>query len=171
MKPDFQPPRLHIKQEGEKKFTDPAMIEVLRSVLEQGHSLRVRATGTSMTPFIRDNDVITISPLDQRRLKTGQVVAFFFHPESKLCVHRITEITHDGLITWGDNLMIPDGIVSFEQVLGLVTRVERNGRNISADTGFEKKWIARFRHGKASRGSIAGLKTIRMILRKASHGR
>lgn len=138
------------------------MVQLLREILgEKDHSLRFRAKGTSMSPFIRDRDVITVTPVTTNTLRAGQIIAFVFQPEGKLCVHRIICRNQDGFITRGDNLAWPDSVISETQVLGRVIRVERNDRTVSAGTGMGGMIIARFWHTSVVREVVAGLKYLK----------
>lgn len=172
LKPDFHKPQLHVRTEREKKIPDPVMVDLLKKVIGGRHrSLRFRARGTSMAPFIKDNDVITVSPAEAGKLNVGQVIAFSFQPEEKLCVHRIIGKEENGFVTRGDNLGSPDGLILFEQVLGLVTMVERNGRIIKTGKGFGKNWIVRFWHGKIRQGVTARWMQLKTARGKAAHGK
>jgi hypothetical protein len=42
----------------------------------------------------------------------------------------------------GDNALEPDGVISKDNILGYVTRVQRNGRNIFAGLGPERYIVA-----------------------------
>ncbi len=101
-----------------------------------GH-LRFTARGISMTPFIRDGDVITLRASRGARLRTGSVVAYI-HPDSgQLLVHRLFA-RKDGLcVTRGDNAPGSDGLIPERQVVATVTRVERNGKTVRFGIGAE----------------------------------
>src|SRR3972149_845028 len=47
---------------------------LVREVLGKGGGLRFRARGTSMSPFIRDGDVVRVEPAAPSRLKRGEIV-------------------------------------------------------------------------------------------------
>ena len=80
-----------------------------------------------MHPFIRDGEVVTISPVQERRLRLGDIVAFC-HPETgRLTVHRIVMKNGAGILLRGDNCPEVDGMVPAVNILGRVTEVE--GRN------------------------------------------
>jgi len=96
-----------------------------------------------MSPFIRDGDVITVSPRASRTPGLGDVVAFV-HPETQiLCLHRVLSVNGKGFLVQGDNLPEkPDGMIPREAVFGRVTRVERAGRRIRLGLGPERPLVA-----------------------------
>jgi signal peptidase I len=127
---------------GEDKLSMTALIELLSAVTEKGKSLRFRASGISMIPFIKDEDVITISPIPSGRPVIGDVVAFLLPGANRLAVHRIIEKRNAGYIIKGDNVPEPDGLIPADNVLGLVTEVERNGHRALMGLGVERRLIA-----------------------------
>jgi hypothetical protein len=126
-------------------LTSPLLAEILSGVLARGLPFRFRAAGSSMVPFIRDGDVLTLLPLPARGPQPGDVVAFCF-PGQHLAVHRVIRATAPGYLLKGDNYPPgqTDGIVPREDILGRVSRVERNGRSISFGAGPERRLIALF---------------------------
>lgn len=111
-------------------LTAPLIMELIEAVHEKGASFRFPAKGHSMAPAIRDGDVITIAPLVDVVPRRGDVLAFR-HPERpQLLVHRVlhTHARDKRYFIKGDNCPIADGWVPAENVLGLITKVERNGK-------------------------------------------
>jgi signal peptidase I len=115
--------------------------ELMAAVLARGAPFRFQASGFSMLPFIRDGDVITLSPTPAH-LRFGDVVAFVNHGNDRLIVHRIVHITRHGYFMRGDNLPEPDGFVSHAGILGRVILVERRGRCVRLGLGLERVVIA-----------------------------
>ena len=58
-----------------------------REILGREAVLRFQARGNSMTPFIRDGDIVTLVPLS-RPPRIGDVVAFAHPRTSGMAVHR-----------------------------------------------------------------------------------
>lgn len=117
---------------------DEALHELMIAVIEKGASFRFRARGFSMSPFIRDRDVITLAPL--KGIGPGDVVAFR-HPQSgKLAVHRILETKTEGCLIKGDNVPEPDGIIPDEDILAVAVMVERKCRKVAGGLG-HTKWL------------------------------
>lgn len=121
-----------------------ALIELMQAVHAKGRPFRFSAGGHSMAPFIRNGDVISVSPLFPPRLPgRGDVVAFL-HPETKLlCVHRVLSGSGDTFLLQGDNLPgRSDGMISREAIIGRVTHVERRGRSVRLGLGPERLLLA-----------------------------
>jgi len=134
--------------------------ELLGAVLDKGVPFRFEARGTSMHPFIRDRDVVTVAPLPQRSLVANKVVAFR-HPESGVLVlHRIREVRPEGLLVQGDNVPEPDAVVRPLDLVGLVTRAERAGVEVylgdePPGVGAALAWAARVSLGRLVAGARA----------------
>jgi signal peptidase I len=99
-------------------------------VLSRGASLSFLATGASMHPFIRDGDLITLGPLLDHRPGIGDIVAFMDPRTERLTVHRVVGRKNGLLVTKGDAVSRPDGLVPEAEILGRVTRIERNNRSV-----------------------------------------
>ena len=50
------------------------VLELVRRLLGDGLSVRLRVTGSSMSPFLRDGDVATLVPLGGRPIRRGWLV-------------------------------------------------------------------------------------------------
>lgn len=120
-----------------------AVIELMQAVHAKGLPFRFNAGGHSMAPFIRDGDVICVSPLASRAPNLGDVVAFI-HPETKLlCVHRVVSVKRDSFFIQGDNMPEnPDGMIPRKDILGRVTRVEHAGKMVRLGLGPERPLLA-----------------------------
>jgi len=137
---DTGPPRL---EDPTLPLSGAAILGLLEGVLSRGVPFRFRAGGSSMAPFIRDGDVISVSPLRGDSPGVGEVVAFL-HPETeKLVVHRVIGRREVGCLIQGDNAEGRTAdLVSDRNVLGRVTRVERGGNNVRLGLGPERLAIA-----------------------------
>jgi signal peptidase I len=115
--------------------------ELMAAVLAKGALFRFQASGFSMSPFIRDGDVITVAPVPVR-MRLGEVAAFALPNCNKLAVHRVVHISRAGYLLRGDNLPEPDGCVLHTAILGRVIRVEHSGRRMPFGLGVERIVIA-----------------------------
>jgi len=122
-----EPPELHHKKDAEISLSGTAVIALLSAVHEKGADFRFRASGASMSPTIRNGDIITLSPPKRFKPASGDILAFR-HPETgKLIIHRAITVSSDTFLAKGDNSLDPDGHIPLSNILGVVTRVERNG--------------------------------------------
>ena len=120
---------------------------IMKAVLEKNIQFRFTASGISMSPFIRDGDVITIAPVLASILRVGDVVAFV-NPgcDMKLTVHRILKVSREGIHIKGDNNLGSDGIVSAANIIGRVVMVEHKGKKVLVGLGYERiaiAWLSR----------------------------
>ena len=119
-----------IKEGEESSLSMEALVELTRAVTEKGKSFRFQALGFSMYPFIRNGDYITISPLTSGHPRLGDVVAFIQPDTKKLVVHRIIENRGDHYLIRGDNTTAPDGLIPKANVLGYMTKVDKDEKLI-----------------------------------------
>lgn len=147
--PRFDAPRLFAAQAGELPLSGQALLSLMEAVLARGVPFRFRARGWSMSPFIRDGDVITVSPLRGARPRIGEVVAFTRPGEGNLVVHRVVGRPGAEVLVQGDSVPdCGDGIIPAENLLGRVTRVERGGHDVWLGLGPERyaiAWLSRTR--------------------------
>lgn len=95
-----------------------------------------------MSPFIKDGDLITISPLTGNSPRLGDVVAFIRPKLGKLVVHRVVGKNQSFFLIKGDNTAEVDGLIPKKMILGRLTGVERHGRKIFLGLGPERLLIA-----------------------------
>ena len=136
-------PRLFAVKAQDLPLSGQAVLELMREVLSRGKAFRFCARGWSMTPFIRDGDVITVGPLPPGMPGVGEVVAFVRPVDDRLVVHRIVSRKGSFVLIQGDNGPdLADGFIPRQALLGRVTRVERSGHNVWLGLGFERYIIA-----------------------------
>lgn len=128
----------------ELRLSNEEFGEILRSVASERASLRFRAKGFSMSPFIKDGDVLTLSPL-YGRPKAGCIVAFIDSITGRPVIHRVLGTRGDSLfLVKGDNSRKIDGLVPMQNILGYVEKIERGGKRVRLGLGRERTLIAFF---------------------------
>ena len=113
-----------------------------REILNQGSCIRFRACGYSMSPFIRDGDIIQVKPAEASSITPGDIV-LYSNPDGFAVVHRVvvkkTEGERTVLLTKSE---LPSGqsyeCVRPEELLGKVVKVESKGRRRRLDKGWLK---------------------------------
>lgn len=143
----FDKPGLFVAKAQDLPLSGQALLELMQAVLSKDRPFRFCARGWSMTPFIRDGDVITVVPLQQTLPRVGEVVAFMRPQGGNLVVHRVVARRAEAVLIQGDNqgangLDYSDGIIPQENLLGRITRIERNGHAIWLGLGPERLAIA-----------------------------
>jgi len=98
-------------------------LELVANQLISGHTVKVRASGYSMNPFIRNGDILTLQGIARDSLYPGEIVAFIRN--GILFIHRILEARRtDGMVlTKGDNLLISDTLSRPEEIMGMVIAI------------------------------------------------
>jgi signal peptidase I len=138
----YPKPTLYKRDGGILLLSGPALLDMLRAVLDKRVSIRFTAPGFSMSPFIKDSDVITVSQIGTNAIRLGDAVAFVNPCNERLAVHRVVGIKKEALLIKGDNTPEPDGWIPSTQVLGRVTCLERANRRVRFGFGFESVVIA-----------------------------
>lgn len=129
-----------ISQPKGMSLSNEPLLELLQGTLEKGYSLCLRVRGFSMFPCFLDNDILTVSPWDPRTSCLGMAVAFIHPVNRKLIIQKVVRQCRDTCVIKGDALFSPDGVVPLENILGIITRIKRNGRGVRFDSGCGKMW-------------------------------
>ena len=115
----------------------------LKAIIAKGRSMKFQAAGRSMTPFIRDGDLITLSPPFKARLDMGDVVGIIDPLTETLVVHRIVGIRAGKYWIKGDNTSEKSArFFDPRHIYARVTRIERNGKSLRLGLGAERRLIA-----------------------------
>lgn len=104
---------------------------LVRDLLEQGLRVRFQARGASMSPAIRDGEVVQITPVTVSKLREGDIV--LTKSNHGFRVHRLVLADHqaDTFTTKGDCGLENDLPVRANQILGIAEAKEvRVGRRI-----------------------------------------
>lgn len=124
-------------------FNPRQIMELMGAIHEKGAGFRLVARGRSMHPFIQDGDALIVSSIRGMAPFLGEVVLADHRQSKRIVVHRVVYKDRDGYLTYGDNNRYSDGILPVDQILGVITRVERGGRAIF--------WPNRFRFTRLAR--------------------
>ena len=157
-----------VVQEEEFSLSGEAMTGLLQAALDRRVPFKFKARGFSMSPFIKDGDVITISPLikysrnflfpltlilspkgrgkgegvSSYSIGFGRSVAFIHPQTGKLVIHRVVGQNGSRYLIKGDRHTETDGLIPRGNILGVVAKVEREGREIQLGLGLERFIIA-----------------------------
>ncbi len=125
-------------------ISSSGLIEIIEAVTSRQNSVRLRVKGFSMFPFIRDNDVVTISPLTNNSIGFGLPEVYINPWNNNIAIHRAVGKCRCGshYIIKGDNLSDVDGLIEKKNILGFVAKVERERRNIVLGLGPERRIVA-----------------------------
>ena len=110
-------------------------------LLEKDGYLVYTNVGRSMMPLLRQRrDIIEIRKKQPGRCKKYDVV--LYKRGDKYILHRILKLLPEGYVIAGDNNAFLETDITDEKILGVMTRVIRNGRSISVDN----KWYRLYVH-------------------------
>jgi len=115
---------------------------LMEAVLKRGKAFRFQASGSSMNPFIKDGDILTLVNVSQGEIKLGNVLSFIHPHNRKLLVHRVVNSKQKNYLMKPDNSANVDGWVNQQEIIGIVHSVERGESLIQFGLGWEKWLIA-----------------------------
>lgn len=101
-----------------------------------------------MSPFIRDNDVVTVCPRLHVSPRFGDVVAFVDPLTKRLIIHRIIGKKDNSYIIRGDNTTDYADLVTQSSIIGYVRNVVRSGKKVVVGLGPERFFVALLMRGK-----------------------
>jgi hypothetical protein len=99
--------------------------ELVEHLLSTGVRVRLAVGGRSMAPRLRDGDVVIIEPLADTAVRFGELL-LFRDAGGALVLHRVLRRWRGHLQTGGDASIRLDPAITREQVLGRVSRIERD---------------------------------------------
>lgn len=158
----------------ELKLDDDAFASISAQILLQGDSFQFRARGSSMTPFIRDGDLLTISPVDAADLQVGDVVLYRTRRD-RIVAHRIVGRRMEGgdlvLETRGDARLDSDSPVPADGILGRAVRLQRGDHVYRLDRGpwclAGRLWVRFFPIRRAALFLVSGAQALALGLLQA----
>ncbi len=161
--------------------------ELFADILARGGTFSFRAHGSSMSPFIRNGDILFIEPVEAAALKVGDV-ALFQSIGDRLIAHRVVSknIKRNRVVLTmrGDAVSAFCELATPDQVLGRIAVVRRGSKIIRPDRGIPglaaRLWmrlspagpllIQLIRFGKRGGGCVLrrlqSLKSYRIFIRK-----
>jgi len=120
-----------------------------KEAIKNGHSVQTIASGTSMFPFLRRGDLLTVEPVPLETIKRGDVVVFEL--EDMWIAHRVIKIRNSAegveFLLRGDTCIDFDPVVKRENYMGVVQVFSRkNSKKNMTDAWllFWKKIILTF---------------------------
>ena len=115
-------------------FSGKAIAPQLADVLSAGGWVSFVVTGYSMTPFLRHGrDAVCLRAWEEKDMKCGQIL-LFQRLDRSLVLHRIRKRLPNGELIMNGDAQAWCETISTEQVIAIVSAVERNGRHISCNS-------------------------------------
>ena len=111
----------------------------IKSELEKKGSIVYPNKGTSMMPLLRQGkDLMIIKSRSSDKLKVGDAVLYTRGKDYVL--HRIVAEVSDGYLICGDNVKTAEHVLD-SQIIGILTGVIRDGKEISVDDPKYQKYV------------------------------
>ena len=108
----------------------------VKKQLDENGQAFVRVTGTSMQPLLKHlTDGVIIVPPES--IHTGDIV-LFDRRNGRYALHRIIRKKKDGFTMAGDNQWYFETGLPYNQIIGVVDAIERNGKRIPRNNIFLK---------------------------------
>lgn len=120
--------------------------ELIREVLSSGGEFRLYPHGTSMLPLLRQGvDSVALRSLDRPPRKYD--ILFYQRKDGSYILHRVKEVTPEGLILWGDNHTMLEYGVTEDMIIGYAARIFRGETELDCQ-GFGYRaylWLWQFK--------------------------
>lgn len=137
----------------QKRVSTHELFPVIKELLAENRQAVFTVTGYSMLPFMGSRrDQVMLENCDKEHLKIGDVILFQkSFPPFDYILHRIYVITENGYITMGDGNDFMDEEITPNQVIGIVTKVYKKGKEIDCASRSWKRrsdiwrWLKPFR--------------------------
>lgn len=114
--------------------------------LEKSGKLVYTTVGVSMRPLIKQDRDISIISKPNGRLKKFDV-ALYKRPNGQYVLHRVVKVLENGYVILGDNCVSKEYNIKESQILGVLTSLVRNGKEIDLNSFGYKLYVrARYAH-------------------------
>ncbi len=117
-------------------------IDVIEEILASGGEFQMFPKGTSMLPLIVQNrDTVVLKRGFDVPAKKHDI-AFYRRKNGQFVLHRVMKICKDGTyIMCGDNQIILEKGIESSQIIGYVSGINRNGKNLRLNGGLYKAYV------------------------------
>ena len=113
---------------------------LIREVLSTGGEFRLYPHGTSMLPLLRQGrDSVSLRQLNSPIRKND--ILFYQRPDGAYVLHRVRTVTPKELTMWGDNQTAPERGVCPDWIIGRVTRIFRDDKEVSCDGSRYRRYL------------------------------
>jgi len=110
------------------------LFPIIKESLYGGQKVKFTVSGYSMLPWIAHNrDQVLLARIDEKRLKLGDIILFQNY-QDKYILHRIYKKEAEGYWTIGDASLYVDGLVHSDEIIGVVEKIYRKGKEIDCNS-------------------------------------
>lgn len=150
-----------------KKVSLAELEPVIREKLNNGGTVQIPITGTSMLPLlVQGRDSVILSPAE--KVFVGDII-FYKRDDGHFVLHRVIDIKNDEYILCGDNQWKKEYGITDKHIIGVVTEIIRDGKNIKTDDADYIKYCKRWAKTMPIRKPLVKISSkFRAIKRKMS---
>ena len=113
---------------------------IILETLDMGKSFKIFPKGISMEPLIcQGRDAVYINKPDGRLKKYD--IAFFKRANGEYVLHRVIKVLPDSYHFCGDNQWQVERGITDSQIIGIVTKLEINGKTVTTDDEEYMKYV------------------------------
>ncbi len=126
-------------EQEKREISNHEFFSIVKELLAQHRPVIFNINGYSMLPFLGSRrDQVMLEACDRKSLKIGDVILYQYrHASEEYMLHRIYQITKNGYRTMGDGNDFMDEEITPDQVVGIVTKIYRKGKETDCRS---KKW-------------------------------
>lgn len=109
-------------------------VGIIEDTVNNGGSMPLIVTGNSMNPFLKDGkDTVWLEACTETSFKRGKIL-LFRREDGKIVLHRVRQVMSDGVLVINGDAQYWCENIKKEQVLAVVTCIEKNGKKKSCDS-------------------------------------
>ena len=128
--------------ENKKKVSLEDLEPIIREKLNNGGTVQIPITGTSMLPLlVQGRDSVILAPADE--VKIGDII-FYKRDDGHFVLHRIIDKDENGYILCGDNQWIKEYGIADRHITGVVVEIILDGNVVKVDSEKYLKYCKRW---------------------------
>lgn len=114
--------------------TSAEFIKIIEDTVKNGGNMPLVVTGNSMKPFMVDGrDTVWLENCKDSDYKRGKIL-LFRREDGKIVLHRVRKVLPDGILVMNGDAQYWCEEIKKEQVLAVVTYIEKNGKKMSCNS-------------------------------------
>ena len=120
-------------------------LSTMQELIEKGETVPIPVSGFSMRPFLANNRDTVLVSKTAGSLKKGDI-ALYQRKNGQYILHRIVKVHPDNTFDLiGDAQTVIETHVALSQIIGIVTKINRNGKWITPNSPswnfYSRVWI------------------------------
>lgn len=118
------------------KLENKTFFDAVKESLSSGSGVKIPVTGSSMRPFLRNGDVVSVSAFNGHKLKRGSIA--LGHWKEGYVLHRVIGTRGANILLAGDNNIAQIEEVPSAEIFAVVTACYRQGKVFSEQTRLDR---------------------------------